>query len=165
MPMTDEQLRAFGTLVVNYGAVEVAAMLTLSGFVSDDQTTSRVVVADEGLPWKLDKTRTFLALRLEPDDKARVLTEAWLADAKAFHERRNTLLHSSWLDSDDPNLLQRVKFTAKRGRLKDGFEEVPLGELRAAADEGRRVADANGPVIEALARTGVWATTYYRPRQ
>lgn len=151
--LSDFELRAIGTIIVNFTDLDFAAGHLLMGFIGGDATWT--LVAGEDISWKLDKLSVIADEHLT-DERARGFLRDWVRASRMLVERRNQLIHAFYMIADGDEATSRWKVSTRGGRWKGHREPVVLDHLTEFADLLAQGWDAAQEVEEQLRACPEW---------
>jgi len=154
----DEYLAAMGEVTVNFQSLEATTRMFAAGLISPDQKLGLIVTSQQSFQRLCQLLEALFRYRSTSEERLRQLTEL-LKRASTAEERRNSIVHSSWLTSE-PNsegreTVARVKISTKQKHgLKVDFEAIQPHDLRALANELRGLVVAMTQLYSATREAG-----------
>lgn len=129
--LSERELHAMGTIVVNFADLDFAAGHLLEGFIGGD--VASVLAAGEDIRWKLDKL-SVIADEVVSDESAAQSLRDWVRASRMLIDRRNQLMHSFYMTADGDDAVSRWKASTRGGGWKGQKEIIVLAELGEFAD-------------------------------
>jgi hypothetical protein len=129
--LSERELLAMGTIVINFADLDFAAGHLLEGFISGD--VASVLVASEDILWKLDKL-SVIADEIVSDELTAQSLREWVRASRILIDRRNQLMHSFYMTADGEEAISRWKASTRGGKWKGQTETIVLAELGEFAD-------------------------------
>jgi hypothetical protein len=137
MPISDDHLRAIGLVSVNFQYVESYIAFVTWWLIGSDSAIAQAVTSQLSFRKLCDLCDTLVRLRTQ-DEAVLAAVRHLMTKAADAEGRRNQLLHSMWIWSDDgsKDLAIRIKQTARRNMgLRLQYETVDVAELNKFAAE------------------------------
>ena len=130
--LTQDQLRGIGQVTVNFNYLEGIIGLLIYIFSGlETQKMAQAFTSKLSFRYKLDLLEALVVERGPTPDQFRGIN-LLIRKADRYNSRRNELIHSTWMASDDPKKALRMK-----GKLKHGYkvvvEEMDVYELERFA--------------------------------
>ena len=137
----DEFLAEFGRITVRFATLESMTGRLVSSLIGENDDVGRIVSSAISIKRRLDIIDSLV--RLATDDSGLISkTEKALRQVASAEERRNTFMHSQWLeqimsqDGEFEKCAGRSKVTAKRGKgLRHQEEILRPNEIREVAEQ------------------------------
>ena len=127
--------RELGRVTAEFAALEDELHYVIWTLLSWDQTLGQLVTAELSFKQLVALASSLFGYRSRNREDVNAL-ESVLTRVAAVEARRNTLVHSRWLDANGPTAAIRWKRTARRKQgLRHQFEETPIADIQALADD------------------------------
>lgn len=144
MDLDDRILKTIGRITVSFAYFENEIVFFISHLFHNLDLGS-AITAPLSFKNRIDVLDALFRLYVE-DETSRNRLKELLGRAAEAEERRNSLIHSIWLNDHVSGDVTRIKDKVKRGRgLEHQFESVSLDDLNAIADSievaGRNLRD------------------------
>jgi hypothetical protein len=137
----EEAERSIGRLSMAFQELEELVSCLIAQLVSDDVTVGAIVTAELSFRNKLGLLGSIYLYRAGMS-KTPEPFKTLLGRVHRAEERRNTILHSTWIKSPVCGMLTRHKYSAKAGK---GFvhhtEDFEPEQIEAIVIETRKIAD------------------------
>jgi hypothetical protein len=134
-PLTDSYYLAIGKVTASFSLLERQIEFFCWASISKDQSLGHIVTAELSFRNLVALASALFRYRVG-DEKQRQEFETLLSRAVRVEEKRNTITHSLWTVSENPQAIFRVKHTAKKGK---GFlrhsEETSAQDIETVAAE------------------------------
>jgi hypothetical protein len=131
--MSDDFLAAIGAVTVEFAVLEknleAVICIFLVGNKLKDQATGRIVTAELSFQKAVHLFSALLRHRFpnrDDGDLKKLCAQLFKAE-----QERNAIVHSTWAFAAEDKVM-RIKTTAK-GKLKTGFNELSVSDIRAMA--------------------------------
>jgi hypothetical protein len=136
----EKHLIALGKITVNFQLVEHHLAKLIWALLASDLEVARTVTAELSFRTLVAVASSLYRLRVSKPASISAMEDVMRRACKA-EEKRNTMIHSTWIAGDPSEDPGRLKSTAKlKHGLKHHYEEVPVKDLERIATDLSEVA-------------------------
>ena len=158
MAAHDETLKQLGRVTVNFQRIEAMLGMVTWSMLGTDQRAGQIVTTNLAFSKLCDVCLTLMRYR-RPDGPFLPRMEAIVKRASVGEQRRNTLVHSHWLlseNDENPSEAFRMKFAVNRNQgFKVSVESMTSDVVKTLADELASICVDVTEVVVELAKEGV----------